>query len=412
MASEKYVGLVGVGEEDTAHLRLLLRAAGGQLANRWRWGNEDNADLLIVDPSVLAGQIGRNRAFSSGRRCVVMSDSEVLRDGEERLPRPFKADALVSVLNNAASTAEVRSTTVNEFANDFYDIGNFELDMQLEETEVAEARAHQREETPALGLDELFKPDVEASSPQFAVPAMLDAETSLSHVTKTSLRSDNRFADSIQAQRKIDEKAEGINFGPRNGTSAAASGLHPLRDFLSGNLLGGPSTLSFDNAPALTLDPKEKQFASPGTLRQLSVYCQRDFARDAFRAVTSQELARQRAEYGVYPYSRLIWLDVLLLSGGQLSRTLDPGGRYKLKVYPKAEKDFPKHFAIVAALQQPAKLNEIAATARASMGEVFDVVNAYDAIGLIEVERRAPRHAEPDQPSGLMARLRNPFGRR
>ena len=41
----------------------------------------------------------------------------------------------------------------------------------------------------------------------------------------------------------------------------------------------------------------------------------------------------------------------------------------------------------------------------------FDLVNAYDAIGLIEVERRIPRHSEPQKPAGLLSRLRKPFKR-
>ena len=40
----------------------------------------------------------------------------------------------------------------------------------------------------------------------------------------------------------------------------------------------------------------------------------------------------------------------------------------------------------------------------ASMAEVFDVVSAYDAIGLIEVEPRLPRHEAPAS-GGLLARL-------
>jgi hypothetical protein len=44
------------------------------------------------------------------------------------------------------------------------------------------------------------------------------------------------------------------------------------------------------------------------------------------------------------------------------------------------------------------------------MAEVFALVSAYDAIGLIEVERRLPRH-EPPAPTGLLARLRKPFGK-
>ena len=52
-----------------------------------------------------------------------------------------------------------------------------------------------------------------------------------------------------------------------------------------------------------------------------------------------------------------------------------------------------------------------AAHARVPMSDVFDFVNAYDAIGLIQVEPRQPRHAEPKQPTGLLASLRKPFGR-
>jgi hypothetical protein len=44
------------------------------------------------------------------------------------------------------------------------------------------------------------------------------------------------------------------------------------------------------------------------------------------------------------------------------------------------------------------------------MGAVFDLVNAYDAIGLIEVQSRLSRNAPPPK-SGLFSRLRNPFSK-
>ena len=408
MASEKYVALIGVSEEDTAHLRLLLRAVAGQLENRWRWGTEDNADLMIVDPSDLSGGIARNRSFSSGRRCALMSETEDLRDGEVRLTKPLRADALVSLLNTSSATAVSRSTEVNQFANDFYDVDNFSPTFELEDDDAAEARSRQREENPAPGLDELLKPDADAMKPQFAVPTMLDKDTQVSYAS-SSLRSEKRVADSGKSFLKGDDKPEGINFGSPGTVSE--TGAFPLRDYLEKNILGGPATVSLEGAPALTLDPKEKQFVAPGRLRDLAVYMQRDFARSAFRPVTTQELTRLRNEHGTHPYSRLIWFDVLTRSGGKLARHLDPGGRFRLKTFPHVEKDFPRHTGIVAALQQPAKLNEIAAHAHVAMGDVFDVVNAYDAIGLIEVERRQPRHSEPEQPTGLFARLRKPFGR-
>ena len=48
------------------------------------------------------------------------------------------------------------------------------------------------------------------------------------------------------------------------------------------------------------------------------------------------------------------------------------------------------------------------------MAEVFDVVNAYDAIGWLEWTPRPPRHADVANESGLsgfMQKLRKPFGR-
>jgi hypothetical protein len=409
VASEKYLALVGVSEEDTAHLRLLLRAAAAQLQDRWRWGTEDNADLVIVDPSDLAGGIARNRAFSSGRRCALMSETEELRPGEVRLAKPLRADIIVSLLNTSSATAVSRSDDVNRFANDFYDIDNFSPSFELENDDAATARTHQREENPAPGLDELLKPDTEAMKPQFAVPIKLDSDTQVSYGGLSSARSQNRVADSIKGFGKGADKPEGINLGSRGGESE--TGTFPLRDYLEKNILGGPATVSIEGAPPLTLDPKEKHFAAPGKLRDLAPYSQREFSRSAFRPVTTQELARLRAENGTHPYSRLIWFDVLTRSGGRLARHLDPGGRFRLKGHPVTEPDFPRHIGIVAALQQPAKLNEIAAHAHVSMSDVFDVVNAYDAIGLIEVERRLPRHSEPQQPTGLLARLRKPFGR-
>jgi hypothetical protein len=407
VSTEKYLVVIGLNEEDTAHLRLMLRAVAGQLENKWRWGTEDNADLFVVDPADLSGQIVRNRAFSSGRRCVVVGTEE-LRNGETRMERPFKSDALVAMLNANASNASESGDGVNRFNNEFYDMDAFTPDFQIEDDETADARSRQREPNPAMGLDDLLRPDTESAKPQFAVPINLDADTSLSYAGGNSTRSENRLNDSMQMLRR-DEKAEGINLG--RGTSGTESGLYGLRKFLEGNLLGGPATVMLLGEPPLTLDPKQQQVYAPGTLRQLSPYCRHDFSRDAFRTVTSQELQRQRIEYRTYPYSQLIWLDVLIRSAGRLASHLDPGGRFRLKGLPKTEKEFPKHAAIVDALQTPAKLNEIASTARAAMGDVFDLVNAYDAIGLIEVERRVPRHTEPPKPTGLLSRLKKPFKR-
>ena len=411
VASEKYLALVGLTEEETARLRLLLRMVSGQLENRWRWGTEENADLVIVDPAELAGQIARNRAFSSGRRCALFSEAEPLRQGELRLAKPPKAEDLASVLNGTASGAESMSGTVLQQNDEFYDLDALRPEFELEDGDAVQTRA--REQTPAMGLDEFLKPDEAAKKPQFAVPIALDADTLIEGTSGPSDRSERRVADSVDGRRKT-APAEGINIGApvKRGVPTSDVSRHPLRDFLHGNLLGGPAAYTIDGAPTLALDPKEKLFHAAGPLGALKPYFKEPLVVSAWKQLTSADLAALRTSQPGRPYVKLFWLDALLQSDGRLASHLDPGGRYRLKSWPEIEPDFPQHLAIATALRQPSKLNEIAAASGAPMGDVFALVSAFDAIGLIEVERRLPRH-EPQSPapSGLFARLRRPFGK-
>ena len=410
MASEKYLAVIGLSEEDTAHLRLLMRMVAAQLEHRWRWGTEENADLVIVDPAEMPGQIARNRAYSGGRRCAVYSDTETLRDGELRLERPPKAEGIVKMLNGTGATAGNLGAQVMQQKDDFYDLDTFTPEFELEDEETAEARSRQRDSTPALGLDEVLKPDAASAKPQFAVPMQLDDDTRVARGGGQSARSDRRVADSADAFRKP-SKQEGVNLTPPGvrGTTTEP-GKHFLRDYLRGNVLGGPAAINIKGSPNLTLDPKEKVFHASGNLSELVPYCMHALPHGAWRPVTTQELSRLRVEQPARAYSHLIWLDVLSHSQGRLATHLDPGGRYRLKGQPKVERDFPHHQRIAAAMTHPAKLNEIAAASGVPMGEVFAMINAYDAIGLIEVERRLPRH-EPPSSGGLLARLRKPFGK-
>jgi hypothetical protein len=414
VASEKYLSVIGLSDEDTAHLRLLLRKVYGYLDNHWRWGTEENADLVIINPQELAGQIARNRAFSGGRRCAVYDENETLRDGETRLARPLKDDNLVAVLNGTADVGVGLGVPVLQHGDDFYDLDALNPQFQLEDDDAAEARAHRAEHTPAVGLDELLKPDAEAFKPQFSVPGKLNQDTAVEGMVKgRSARGDQRVADSIRGFGRLAREAEHrINTSApvKRGQTPAPTKQLVLRDYLRSDQLGGPAMLTLADAPPLTLDPKTQSFHTTGKLPALAPYCTGELTPSAWRRLTTNELTQVRSEQSAQPYSRLIWLDALLHSGGRLASHLDPGGRYKLKRTQHAEADFPSHARIIAALAAPAKVNEIAATSGASMAEVFDVINAYDAIGLIDMERRLPRHAEPE-PSGLLARLRKPFGK-
>ena len=412
MASEKYLSVIGLSDEDTAHLRLLLRKIYGHLDHHWRWGTEENADLIIVSPHELAGQIARNRAFSGGRRCAIYDENEALRSGETRLARPLKDDNLIAVLNGNTEVGANLGAPVLQHGDDFYDLDTLNPAFELEDDQAADARAHR--EAPAPGLDELLKPDAEAFKPQFSVPGQLARETTFEATPGISARGDQRVADSVRGfGRLAREDAHTLNTSApvKRGQAPAPSKPGILRDYLRSDLLGGPATLTLPDAPPLTLDPKTQSFHTTGKLPALAPYCSAELPASGWRRLTTNELAQTRSEQPAQPYSRLVWLDALMRSGGRLAAHLDPGGRYKLKRSQQAEADFPSHARIIAALAAPAKVNEIAAASGASMADVFDVINAYDAIGLIDMERRLPRHAEPEQPKGLLAKLRNPFGR-
>ncbi|MEO8011898.1 MAG: hypothetical protein ABI650_09665, partial [Dokdonella sp.] len=111
---------------------------------------------------------------------------------------------------------------------------------------------------------------------------------------------------------------------------------------------------------------------------------------------------------------RLVWLDVMLKSGGRLAPHLDPGGTYQLTRWLEIRRDYPRLSRISTVMMQPMRLHEIVAASGAEMSEVFDAVNAYDAIGWLQWTPRPPRHSSAPADaglSGLMNRLRKPFGR-
>lgn len=412
MANEKYLAVIGLSEEDTAHLRLLLRKVAGELGQNWRWGAEENADLIIVSPAELAGQIARNRAFSGGRRCAVYDNDEVLRSGELRLHKPLKAEDIIAALNDTGTPSMNLGQPVMRATADFYADDSLNAEFHIENDEDAALRKQRRDTEPALGLDDLFKPDTEAAKPQFAVPMQIDAETRIERGSRAaSARSDRRIADSVRGIRGPGGKPEGINISDADEADAnSASGNHPLRDYLRKNLLGGPARATLEGAAELVLDPKAQSFHAKGGLAALAPYCKADLARAAWRPVTTQDLSRLRMQEPARPYAHLQWLDAFVHAGGRLARHLDPGGRFRLKGGALTGADVPHHAKVVAALAAPAKLNEIAAASGAPMATVFDLVTAYDAIGLIEVQSRLSRNAPPPK-SGLFSRLRNPFSR-
>jgi hypothetical protein len=369
----KTIAAIGVSEQEIAHLRLLMRKCADALSEAWRWGEEDTADLVVVDPGSFGGQMARSRAQGTGVRFAVFSDRPV-EDADLILRRPLARANLIEILNQAAQTVVPRAV-IGANTADFYtrDLGDEVVAAPVKEIA-----------SPVLGLDDALRPQPlelreltgrDAPSPR-AVPA---AEVARKYATRESMLADT---------------------APRD-----------LRGYLDDGVLTMPARFTLAGAPTLVLDPKNKVAHAPSGLGALEPYCRAKWRLCDWQPLTSAELNEIRAEQQAHSYSRLVWLYVLLHSGGELARHLDPGGTYRLKQWVEIEKELSKYFRIGSAMLQPARLHEIATAAGAPMADVFDLVNAYDAIGLMEWTPRA-RREEPAKPAAsLFNKLRKPWGR-
>jgi hypothetical protein len=410
VTTDKYLVVIGLSDEDEAHLRLLMRrAAIDHLSHMWRWGTEDKADLIIADPATFAGQMARQRAFNSGKRCAVLGSDE-LRDGELRLARPLKLESVSELLNEVGAASEFEGAgAIIPNAQNFYDLEELTPAEEIQEVELHLESGQQRETKPAQGLDDLLRPESMAAKATSSVPLELKEDTTIESAHRMTARSEKRVADSGGGLRSRPDRPSGeINFStPPIQEPAPTLAPTTLRDYLRGNLLGGPATLALKGSPSLTLDPKSRVFHySSNSLQALVPYCKQALPQRDWHSLTTTELAQIREKHPAQPYSRLIWLATLVQSGGRLAAHLDPGGRYKLKDGTLVETDLPTHARIGNVMRDMAKLNEIAAVSGAPMSEVFDVINAYEAIHALETERRQPRYSEAENSGGLFSKLR------
>ena len=387
MSRDKTLAVVGVSDAEAAHLRLLLRKNAHALDEAWRWGDETGADLIIVDPAAFSGQMARTRAQAAGVRCAVFSD-EPVADADLVLSRPLTGANVVEVLNQAARPL-VQRADIGTHGEDFYtrDLG-----------ETAPVAGHEPDSAPAAGLDALLRPE----------PMELRADP-----IPTSRRDPIAAAPPVAMDIEIAaipaDHAQARKYSTRAGMLADTT-PRDLHSYLVEDPLNAPARFELPGVVPLVLDPKNRVAYGASSLHTLEPYCRARWRPCDWQPMTSSELAELRESQHAHAYTRLLWLHALVHSDGRLASHLDPGGTYRLKHWLEIDKDFGRYFRIASVLLQPARLHEIAAASEAPMADVFDLVNAYDAIGLIEWQPRRPREADPPAP-GLLQRLRKPFGR-
>ncbi len=160
----------------------------------------------------------------------------------------------------------------------------------------------------------------------------------------------------------------------------------------------GAVLLERPGLPQLLIDPVTETFHTSARMVELEPYFLDIVGGHERRRVGGTQLAALRKALPARPLARLRWLHALLCSNGWLADHLDPGANYQLKRWFQVDTAYRKQHRIALTLMREAPLHRIAASAKAHMADVFDVVNALDALGLI-VTTRQPIH-EADAESG------------
>lgn len=409
MANHKTIAVIGATDEQIAHLRLLMRQAGKQLTQAWRWGSELGADLIVVDPTVFAGQMARNRAAGSGVPCALYCDGDYPEQDGLVLRRPLKLANVVEVLNRAG-TPTVSVAEVASQGDDFYFRAVEEFVAKDEPAPRPTGKPvvdpwQGRRPGAAVGFDEMLKGDPLAEPESEAPKKLLPDGVTYEATGARSVRSQRRTEQLPESP--ISRVGAGAREEPPPVAAAADDSRHDLERYLGSDLLGGPAQFRLDGAATLTLDPKNRMFHIDGPLEAAERYAVEPLPRKDWRVLKSTDLAAVRNATSARDYEQLRWLVALRSSGGRLAPHLDPGGTYRLLRMVDVSPAFREHGAVAAAMRDFARVNEIANAANTRMENVFDLINAYDAIGAIEWKPRPPRYAapEPAKKSGLLGKL-------
>jgi hypothetical protein len=222
------------------------------------------------------------------------------------------------------------------------------------------------------------------------MPDKLESGVGVEYIAETTARSETRadatgnpFARGAPVDEFIDP-----SFRRELASREIEASSHALIDYLSGRLLGGPARIQLPSAPALVLDPKEQAYHSEGGLRALEAYVREPLRMDGWERLVNSELLALRERVPARPYLRLQWMSRFITSDGYLASHLDPGGTYRLTRWLELAHDYPRAFRAGSHMLKPLRLHEIARASDVTLAEVFDVVNAYEAIGYVEWNHR------------------------
>jgi hypothetical protein len=394
MARTRIIDCIGASDEDIAHIRLLLRSSRIHLQEVWRWGTEDQADLVIVDTSSLIGESARRRTHQRGIVCARLIGVDDPSCDGRYLRKPLKREDFVALLDGIGSST-VAPLAILTQGDDFFDLDLGEPDfsdmedlaVSLSGEDEARREAIRREHE---AFHDTLRRDPLAAAPQFLIPEGLSEGVGVEFVRDATVRSASRANASAHPFQSHERDDSFIDPRFRRDLEAVNDddATWPLIDYLTRNLLGGPARIVLPGHTELVLDPKNVVFHAEGRMPALEGYCRQPLRVGDWRRLVNYELDALRLRVPARPYLRLIWTDRFIRSDGYLASHLDPGGTYRLTRWLELAQDYPRAFRVGANMMQPLKLHEIARASEVGLAEVFDVVNAYEAIGYVEWAHR------------------------
>ena len=388
MPQDRIINCIGASDEDLAHLRLLLRTTAAQLKDRWSWGAEDKADLVIADTSSLIGAAAHRRTLQRGVACAVLIDVNTDQPEGRFLRKPLRREDFIALLNSIGAKGIAPMAILSQDA-DFFLVDLGEYDEEPDELPSVDApeRASEMSRTEIDDFEAMFKRDPAAAQPKFLLPEKLDFEARVEFTGESTLRGQTRSGIYGHQAMRESQLSENIDPAYRRDDSAKAQAdaEYPLREYLNGSLLGGPARVTLPDAPSLVLDPKAQEFHTLGRLAALAIYCRLPIRFGDWEMLTSFGMQNVREHLHAHPYENLRWLDRYLNSGGRLAPHLDPGGRYRLtKRLMGLVPEFQAAARIGSAMLNARRPDEIARESESDLAEVYDVINAYELIGFIE----------------------------
>jgi hypothetical protein len=197
------------------------------------------------------------------------------------------------------------------------------------------------------------------------------------------------FTANSEIRTRAEDKATKVEVDP-NSNRATFLDIRRERTCtsLDGLIKRGAVLIERHGIPPLLIDPVSDTFHSTARLVDLEPYFLDVVTGRERKRVGGAQLAAFRKAVPGRPLLRLRWLHALLRSNGWLAPHLDPSADYRLRNWFPLDADYRKQHRIAMTMLRGAPLHRIAATAKAKMADVFDVVNAYDALGLLECKRQ------------------------